>query len=369
MTTVIVSSVGTSLLSNLELQPSWRATLGAMANLRREELDAEQRDLLGSAELAARERLEHADAAEQQRASAELAVLVPLAAELRGERVLHWLVHSATEAGGCAARVLGDHLQREGAMVQLYGVEDLRTTCVDEFKLGMANLARWSTQTLPAHRARGDRVIFNVAGGFKTLSGYLQVLGMFHADETIYTFEGSRELLRVPRLPVRLVVDEEQAAALRRVRLSTRQLRADEVDLPESLLLTIDGEVGGLSAYGELVWDQAVDAGLYTERLLPSPHPRLRYADTLEPSIRGLAAGRLRELNRRIDQLYLYLDSDGGTNLRGLDVKQLQGTPVPGSTHEFDVWHDGATGRGFCHFEDEGGVRVLVVDRVGAALH
>lgn len=374
MALVIVTTVGTSVLTNvlppgeLELAAAGRH-LRSATNLRPGELSDEQQAALGLAEARARARLAAADAADLRKASAELAVLVPLGAEHPERRVQHWLVHSATEVGARAARILRDHLDVSGEAVQLFEVEELRTTSVEEFQLAAASIARWCAQTLPGYRASGHRVVFNVAGGFKTLSGYLQVLGMFHADETVYTFEGTGELLRVPRLPVRVDLDDREVDALRRVRVAMADLPRDAVDVPDALLLVLDGKVGGLSAYGEVVWDQAVDADGYRRRLVASPHPRLVYADTLSRSVRDLPADRLRELNRRVDQLCRYLDSDGQHNPRGLDLKRLQGDPVPGSTHEFDVWHDGATGRGFCHFEQRDNGKVLVIDRVGAALH
>jgi hypothetical protein len=46
------------------------------------------------------------------------------------------------------------------------------------------------------------RVTFNLVGGFKSLQGYMQTLGMLFADESVYVFEGERELLRIPRLPL-----------------------------------------------------------------------------------------------------------------------------------------------------------------------
>jgi CRISPR/Cas system-associated protein Csm6 len=55
-------------------------------------------------------------------------------------------------------------------------------------------------------------VVFNLTGGFKSVQGFLQAISSFYADETIYIFQFSSELLQIPRLPIKLdtqgIIDE-----------------------------------------------------------------------------------------------------------------------------------------------------------------
>lgn len=364
--TIIVTSVGTSLLTNV-CTPEDRRRLARATNLQDDDLDAPTRGLLDTTAAAARSRLETTDHHELTACSAELAVLTPLLDTLQGQRVTTWLLHSDTAAGQLTASLLQDHLRTTRQDVQVMEIPHLRTTSLEQFQRGVGELARWCAATLPAYRATGDRVVFNVAGGFKSLSGYLQTIGMFYADETIYTFEGTGQLLRIPKLPISLQLDPPQALALRRLKLGTAERREVLAALPASLWEAADDLVD-LSPFGEVVFEREVVAGRYPTELLPSPHPRLRYGDRFARSVEGLEPRRLAQVNERVDDLTRYLLTNGATNPARLDVKKLRGEPKPGCTHEFDAWSDGAASRGFLRFEDGADGRVLVLEELGAHL-
>lgn len=365
--TVIVTSVGTSLLTNVA-DSTERSELLRCTNLGEADLNDSQLALISNIEGRARDRLAGAGPDESVRASAELAVLTPLLQTLPTSRVTHWLMHSDTALGAVATKLLADHLAATNATVQRAQIKHLRTTSVADFQLGATELARWCTDTLPGHRDAGDRVIFNVAGGFKSLSGYLQTIGMFYADETIYTFEGTGELLTIPQLPITLTVDDEQFELLRKVHLGVGDATALAAQLPRSLIEQAE-EIVDLSAFGQVLWERAGPAGRYREQLLDPPDARVRFGPRLRASVSDIREpGRMQQLNQRIDDLVRYVDSNGRYNPARLDVKKLAGTPKPGSTHEFDAWSDGAAARGFIHFEDGVHGRHLVIDEIGTHL-
>lgn len=54
-------------------------------------------------------------------------MLATLADELRDEPVTHWLVHSASDIGARAARLLREPLEGGGYQVPLFGMADQRT--------------------------------------------------------------------------------------------------------------------------------------------------------------------------------------------------------------------------------------------------
>jgi hypothetical protein len=57
---------------------------------------------------------------------------------------------------------------------------------------------RWCQDTLPGYRESGYHIVFNLTGGFKSIQGWMQTLGMFYADEIVYIFETGKELLPGP---------------------------------------------------------------------------------------------------------------------------------------------------------------------------
>lgn len=79
--------------------------------------------------------------------------------------------------------------------------------------------------------------------------------------------------------------------------------------------------------------------------------------------------GRFRTLNRRTDQLHGYLATNGAETPRARGLKPLKGDPPPLLNHEVDVGHDVAAAWGFAHLEPGPGGHLLVLDRVGDALH
>ena len=67
-------------------------------------------------------------------------------------------------------------------------------------------------------------------------------------------------------------------------------------------------------------------------------------------------------LNRAIDNLSRYLDTEGRINLSSFNFRALEGDPKPPSTHEFNLWSTQNAWRGFCHYEN--GKGSLVVDAI-----
>ena len=174
--------------------------------------------------------------------------------------------------------------------------------------------------------------------------------------------------MRVPLLPITL----DARGAFSRDLLSVRKLangielnRSEVAAVPDTLLFEVGGCVK-LSDWGVLLWPAERDA-IYGEGLM---RPLLNGVQFSRGFCRQVARptgllrqiDRVRRLNMRLDDLALCIDQGGqnGThNLNGLDFKKLQGKPIQGSTHEFDIWSD-LDRRGFGHYEDD----LFVVDRV-----
>jgi len=177
-------------------------------------------------------------------------------------------------------------------------------------------------------------------------------------------FESQQALLRIPRLPVRLVATEtvrEHLHTIRRLSLGLPVAETELGKLPETLLMRVNGDVA-LSPWGEVIWGQERKT-VYGEKLRPSPDERLVFGPQFERSVRDLPPDRLALVNERIDDLARYLVA--GHNRKALDVKPLQGNPRPPSTHECNAWSDRDARRIFVHYE---GAK-LVLDALDRGLH
>ena len=99
-----------------------------------------------------------------------------------------------------AAELVREWLKNNGYGCELARIPSLATNSLDAFATGVSNLAKWAFDLKDYYGYQ--RFIFNIAGGFKSISGFAQTLGTFIADETIYKFEGGGEVLSIPKLPV-----------------------------------------------------------------------------------------------------------------------------------------------------------------------
>ncbi|NLL37566.1 MAG: CRISPR-associated protein [Fretibacterium sp.] len=369
---VTVSTCGTSLLTN-------KATLEERDFLRenanKKEEDYSPSDATRLKELAEKKRqmlLEEKDEAKIRRLSAELNGFIgcyrrdgDLSDARRDD---HYLICTDTFQGHLAAEIIEEWGRSRDINMNVLPIEDLNAHSMDSFQLGIANLAKWCSETLPGYR-NSHHVLFNMVGGFKSLQGYMQTLGMFYADEIIYIFESGEEILSIPRLPMDLDQSvkssiEQNLSIVRRLQWISLSVK-DCPKLPEVMLTVMDDECT-LSVWGELMLDKFKD-DLYRVKLLPPPLDCIRYSEATESAVVDMAHDKKILVNRRIDDLARYLELDH--NIARLDFKPLKGDPKPPSTHEFDLWSIEDAWRGFCHYEDEGGKRILVIDSMGKGLH
>lgn len=368
MPMLVVSTCGTSVLTH-GLRLDELALRTRTANSQRDELEADEAHALG--ELIERQTaaLAQADIAEARRRSAEINGLLALyGGSLAGSGGDHQiLLCSDTWQGHASAEAVEAWLQQHGCSVELHRCQELNTKRYEEFRLALGELARWATSTISSYRDQGWEVIFNLTGGFKSLQGFVQALGMFLADRCVYLFEGTdSDLMTVPRLPLRLDLEQvvaEQLLVFRRLAAGMACPAAECKDIPEVLLFQTGGECL-LSEWGELAWAQAKREIYANQELLPPMVERLRYADGLAMTFQQLAADRRVIVHQRLDDLACYVTSKGRHNPNRLGVQKLR-QAVDGSTHEADAWSDGDARRLYLHWEDD----TLVVDRLGPGLH
>ena len=337
----VLSLCGTSLLTNPATDDE-RALVTRHANTRNEQAISHE-DLA-----TLQNRL---DSTQSELRKAEARHMTPMSAELnalfklydgqfdRAANDQHWLLCTDTWLGRQTGELIKETLERLGlSSVQLYQPKDLRTEDLLTFQSALSDLVKWCEETIEPCREHAY-IVFNLTGGFKSIQGFLQTLATFYADEAIYVFESGNELLRLPRLPIKLDADDVIRRHLHVFRRLANDLSLDEqcqLDaLPETLLLCLDNDVS-LSPWGDLVWERT-HKKIYGEKLWPSPSQTIIYGERFAESVEKLPPDRMEHVNKRIDQLARYLER--GDNPASLDFKLVKGK-VKNYTHECDAWAD-----------------------------
>ena len=299
------------------------------------------------------ESLRHADAAVRGKLSAELNGIVEVLKRWPSSRVQHLLVHTDTAVGKAAAKLVKEALEEGSEQVQFLSAAGLRTDDLASFRDALSDLTSQIEQWIPTHKEQGWATIFNLTGGFKSLNGYLQALGMLYADRCVFLFEGAHELMEIPRLPVRLADEDEvrrHSALFRRLALGYTVDAEDIRDIPDALLLVDDGKAT-TSVWGDVVW-QRFRKKLLGEALQEPLSSKLTLRPSILKAFEGLQLDRRIQVNEALDNLSAHLD-DIRPLLKANSLKKLEGKPVPGSTHEMYLWSDASAWRLFGHFEQD----------------
>lgn len=283
MPNLILSPVGTSVLTH----GCDRDTLDLLrrtANKEETELTAEERSQLEAHVRSVRDAMQSATREDWRRRSAEVNGILSYGQPGRSD--VHVLLASDTWQGQRAAEIVSQFIR-----------DDLRCSCSTEtpsrlstrsredFHAGMVEFVKWCGDNVPGYRESGYHIVFNLTGGFKSVQGYLNTLGMLYADEIVYIFEPpSGGLIVIPRLPIK--VDKETLARDHAVVLEMlyrrKQIRCDRLDLsgiPESLIEIVpidDSDYASLSVWGLAIWQETRKSAL-GEQLLQ--WPKLTYTD------------------------------------------------------------------------------------------
>ena len=364
-----VTTCGTSIFTNMASGDD-RGFLTTSANKPQKEYSGD--DISRLQNIAKREResvLNERDEMKLRKKSAELNGLIGYYRKnsIDPKNGFHWLLCSDTYQGELAAQIIQDWGKSNGYNMTIYKVPDLNTHDLDSFRFGINNLVDWCEEIIPGYRDKKHKVVFNLVGGFKILQGYMQTLGMFYADESVYIFEGSNEILSIPRMPIDFsesfkVKLKENIDLLRSLQLRTLK-KSKCSEIPETMLY-ITGDECTLSEWGKLMLNR-MRKEIYSERLLPSPTRLIEYSEKTEHIAKDLDKCRQVELNIKIDDLAHYLESGKRQPTSSLDLKALKGNPKPPSTHEFDLWSNKDVWRGYGHFDNG----TFIINEIGDALH
>jgi putative CRISPR-associated protein (TIGR02619 family) len=290
MPRLVISTVGTSLLTNQilpKIHKNYAERLKATANDTSEKVQQYHPDVLtiiSTLKNIAEEKLYGDDSSLEQirEASAELNGIYGLYDDQleQGKPDMHWLIATDTAQGQITAQIVQEFLEAQGLVSQIYTPEKFSTASTNSFTSGIDKLLEWMDDTLPGYKDAGYQVCFNLVGGFKALQGYANTIGMFYADEMIYLFEGSSEVIKIPRLPIEInqSVIKPIPFALMAVEQDA-MVKLSELQGVRETLISVAGDKAKLSNWGRLTWNKCKENILSGELL---SFPKLQY----EPSFK-----------------------------------------------------------------------------------
>ena len=331
MPNIIVSTVGTSLLTNQialknEEERNWNQQLRDYANCKEETPDG-VKTIVQTLKERAHESLATATVARIRRSSAELNGIYGLYNEdlSQGQQDLHFLIATDTLQGQTTAEVVEAFLRSQGLQANSYTPAGLSTATTQVFAEGIDDLIVWLQNTVKPLRDRYT-VYFNLVGSFKSLQGYMNTIGMFYADAILYIFEGKNsELITIPRLPIEVNTSllAPHTVALALMDAGTGLSPDKTKGIPEAMLGDYQGKKV-LSTWGTLTWGEA-KATLLSQELLPLPN--LIYADTFRADYNQVKVSKQRvELQQDLANVSRILqESNGDTRaLRSLNYSPYQ---------------------------------------------
>jgi putative CRISPR-associated protein (TIGR02619 family) len=278
----------------------------------------------------------------------------------------HCFVHSDTYVGEQCAQIIGAWCELQKLPSEFYRVPGLNTADYLSFNAAMSDLAKWCAEYVDLWRVPQNEVVFNLTGGFKSLQGFMQTLGMFYADETFYLFESSDVLMRIPRLPIDIDTGayeeiEKHFLTYRRLSLGISVSPAELSGIAGSMIFT-DGESTVLSAWGEIFWDKFTQTH-YEKQLYPSPITEIVLSESFRKDLASWKGDKhvLFSVNQRLDDLAKYLLGGRKNCPKRLDFKSITGDLAikTDCTHEFDAWSTGGAGRGYCRFLEDSTLEVV----------
>ncbi len=283
----IVSTIGTSILTNSinrndpDEARDWAKILVESANLKKDELLDKPKTVINTLAERASEKLSNNDVKIHRQASAELNGIYGIydGTLPDNSKDQHYLICTDTAQGQTTGDLIKKFLKEQDLAASVVIPKGLSTKDTDSFTDGTKELIKWLEDNVPWRRDSGYQVIFNLVGGFKSLQGYMQTFGTFYADESVYIFERSSDLIRIPRLPIQIDTSMIQQHRTKFAMMAAGEMYPiEELEgIPETLLesVTDNGNtVAGLSAWGNLIWNRT-KADLLTGELLP--FPRLEY--------------------------------------------------------------------------------------------
>lgn len=371
----IFSPCGTSLLTN-KAKNEEKSIVTKNSNVKSKEeipLDNNQREILENLIRRARSEIEKSNKEQAKKLSAELNGIITLYEKnlnFQAEQEIHYLIATDTYLGSETAKMIKSWLEKNySKIVQVLNIKRLQTKNYSDFKSAMSELTKRIDDIIKGIERKHNKIIFNLTGGFKSVQGYLQALGMiWNVDEIIYIFEQSSELISIPKLPIKLdssvFKDEHNIKIFRKIDLGLKISPEQVKKLPQTLIEEA-GNIIDFSNWGKVLWGNAKPE-IYSEKIHEPPTSKIEFSKNFIQSTKKYL-DRYAEINQKIDDLAIMVETKdkNSTNIKSLDMKPLKGDPCPPATHEIDAWHDQDAKRIYLHYVGD----KIQLDKLDNALH
>lgn len=317
MDKVIVSTVGTSLITNQVLTNEDRKLFFAQTNVKeRSALDPRFLQSYEAIEKKIKEIFKSANIDQLKSMSAEINALLALQEQhqdIFDPKSIHILITTDTWSGETTAELLKLWLISKGIpsdQVEIKKISYLNTGKLSEYHIGASELVKWINEDFKFRYTSEFlyHTIFNLTGGFKILNGLMQIIGMLLKKEIVYIFEQSQELLTVPPLPIQIQYQDWFKAYGQFARKLNLGIQTTEEF--EKLPITdrfVDGELTMLSEWGYLIWGMG-ETEFYSQSLLDPPSSLISYDSRFLDKVKiyHKTVG-YRQINQQIDLLARFL--------------------------------------------------------------
>jgi putative CRISPR-associated protein (TIGR02619 family) len=320
MPLLVISTVGTSLLTNQirrKSENNYYNRLRDTANSSADEIEKyheDVADIIQELKERAEEKLNSNDIDDIRETSAELNGIYGLYKDQihQGEQDIHWLIASDTAQDKITAEILQSFLNQNGLNITIYTPQGFSTGSNEAFTQGIDELLNWCEDLIPGYQDSGYEIYFNLVGGFKAIQGFANTIGMFYADKITYIFEGSSELITIPRLPIKIDTDVikpvEFALMAQGAWIDLQYLTG----VPETLLFIIEDKAT-LSTWGRLIWNRSKGDLLNGDLLEKLPHIEYETSFKKDYESRKDKNERIKLQETLAKVSYLLLKSNGDT--------------------------------------------------------
>ncbi|AFZ11530.1 CRISPR-associated protein, APE2256 family [Crinalium epipsammum PCC 9333] len=327
MSRVVISTIGTSLLTNQinrNTENNWYSRLRDTANITFKEIADQHPDvteIIQVLQTRGKAKIDTDDINLIRSASAELNGIYGLYKGRletgKEQRDIHWLITTDTYQGITTAQIVKNFLQKRGIIVDIYAPRQLSTASSESFSNGIDDLISWLDNNIYPYKQSHYQICFNLVGSFKSLQGYLNTIGMFYADEIIYIFEGKNsELITIPRLPISIDYTAIAPYKLQLALMDAGAVMNAEIvrGIHESMIYPPGKSELTLSTWGQLVWNQCKKEMLSQELL---PFERLQYRPSFVADYKNIRSQdekvKLQETLAKVS--YLLNQSNGDTSV------------------------------------------------------
>jgi putative CRISPR-associated protein (TIGR02619 family) len=358
----ILTSCGLSILTNSIKEKYSPNEVYKYANMKREEIDSGFLHKIEKALDTLKNDIVSYSNEDLKKISAELNALVTFYNGDFKRADFHLLLHTDTYLGEQTSNIIEHFLRHKGLQVQKLLAKDLKTSSVEEFELSLSEVINELSEIIEGYKNNGYEIIFNLTGGFKGSNSFLQTMASLYADKSIYIFEAAKELLTVPRLPIKLdeALFENNINIFRGLELGLEIDTKKVEKLPKSIVNHI-GDEYIISPWGEMAW-QKYKKEYYQKNIIDPISEKIKYSENFIKDVNSLDPSELYQLNKAIDKLEKYVST--GKNLKSLNYHELKGEISKKYSHEFYPFDGNNSRRAYCN-EENG---VVIIENIDAHL-